>query len=257
MLTINSSAPLAAECLRAVDAGAKVECKTVELFYLGPIIARFGMWQGAVGVDQLYEALVEVKPAEKVTVCGVGDDAFSFLIVADEPMTKLYGIISVSPATAATRASAAGDRARRVSHPVKLLTAGGEIVEAELVSYYRDGPKRKGTDTRRIFCLDLMVDGKVTTGEESDYFAAMQRLRQKIEPGGQRLLCFGSRRDVWSSGMARSMGVGNMAYLLSYPGTELKPIRSIYDYAPRDTVGTVEEQEAWHEAWVKRTMDEG
>ena len=63
-------------------------------------------------------------------------------------------------------------------------------------------------------------------------------------------MCFGARKDVWASGMQRDMGAGLSAYLLSAEGEGRKPEQSIFDYAPPETIGTVDEQQKYAENWL-------
>jgi hypothetical protein len=59
-----------------------------------------------------------------------------------------------------------------------------------------------------------------------------------------------NRRDVWVSGMGRDMGIGLQAYLLSDPAEGRRPLRSIFDPAPPDTIGTVAEQREYSDQWL-------
>jgi len=52
----------------------------------------------------------------------------------------------------------------------------------------------------------------------NDLFDAFLSLRQKLEEMNFRLLCAGSRHNVWPSGMSRSMGGGRKAYPRTLPG---------------------------------------
>src|SRR4051812_45315099 len=48
----------------------------------------------------------------------------------------------------------------------------------------------------------------------ADFFSALADLRTRMEKDGLHVRCAGSCRDVYPSGMARSMGAGRKAYRL-------------------------------------------
>lgn len=52
--------------------------------------------------------------------------------------------------------------------------------------------------------------------EEDNYFDALIKLREELEPRNIKLLCKGCSRNVYPSGMIPSMGVGIKAYILTY-----------------------------------------
>jgi len=85
--------------------------------------------------------------------------------------------------------------------------------------------------------------------EGADLFEALVKLRRELEMGGSRILCAGSRVDVFPSGMSRSMGGGRRAYVtrLGAPATQAV---DILDSAEPESVGTIEEQRGFHAAWV-------
>src|SRR5437016_10531979 len=57
-------------------------------------------------------------------------------------------------------------------------------------------------------------DGEIAAGE-SDYFEAMCKIRLELEKAGWCLVCYGSSRKVYPSGMCRDMGSSGLkAYKL-------------------------------------------
>jgi hypothetical protein len=50
--------------------------------------------------------------------------------------------------------------------------------------------------------------------------------------------------------MQRDMGAGLVAFLLSSEGDERPPYQSIFDYAPPETIGSVEEQRRYAKRWM-------
>lgn len=88
----------------------------------------------------------------------------------------------------------------------------------------------------------------VRSYEASDLFEALARLRADLADHGVRLLCAGARFDVFPSAMAREMGGGRMAYVLE-PGQPARELLDIFAAAPREKLGSVEDQRAYHARW--------
>lgn len=141
----------------------------------------------------------------------------------------------------------------RQSHLVKVQLADGRVSNAELVSF----AKYRSDSYAGATCLELQIENSGHFYHEShSYFDALIDLRKELEPLQIKVLCFGARKDVWASGMQRDMGAGLVAYLLSAKAEGRKPEQSIFDYAPPETIGTVDEQHKYHEDWLnsKRTQ---
>ncbi|MEA3015566.1 MAG: hypothetical protein QOI38_288 [Sphingomonadales bacterium] len=84
---------------------------------------------------------------------------------------------------------------------------------------------------------------------EWDLFEALCAYRRFLErKGGYLLLCNGARKDAFPSAMSREMGKGFKLYisLMGRPGGTLV---ETLDPAPLETVSTVAEQAAFHDAW--------
>jgi hypothetical protein len=134
----------------------------------------------------------------------------------------------------------------RETHLVKVHFADGRVSDAELVSFAKYSSETYAGAT----CLELQIENIGRFYQEShSYFDALIDLRKELEPLQIKVLCFGARKDVWASGMQRDMDAGSTAYLLSAKVEGRKPEQSIFDYAPPETIGTVEEQRKYSEDW--------
>jgi hypothetical protein len=97
------------------------------------------------------------------------------------------------------------------------------------------------------------LDGREWRAEEHDVFHCLLALRAQVEPLGLQLCCNGARRDAWTSGMLGDMWQGKIVYLLgeAKPG-ERPPMAPTLGPAPATSVSSVQEQRAFHEAWLLR-----
>lgn len=101
--------------------------------------------------------------------------------------------------------------------------------------------------------VELMVNDRVYTAEsEEGYFAALCMIRKELEVQQMRILCLGSSRSVYPSGMSRSMGSGDKAYRL----TMGQPARSadlvcIFDFDESRDSATIAEQEEFFAKWLE------
>ncbi|MDQ3798973.1 MAG: hypothetical protein M3384_05950 [Acidobacteriota bacterium] len=133
------------------------------------------------------------------------------------------------------------------SRIVKVQLANGSITETELCFF----AKYASESYYGAAYLELHIENVGSfSGESHNYFDALINLRKELEPLQIKILCFGARRDVWASGMQRDMGAGLTAYLLSAKAEGRKPEQSIFDYAPPETIGTVDEQRKYSENWA-------
>jgi hypothetical protein len=100
----------------------------------------------------------------------------------------------------------------------------------------------------------LVFSGSGMQGREfsnGDLFDALTSLRRALENTGVQLLCAGARPDVFPSGMSRDMGGGRKAYItkLGRPALQTDLV-DIFDYSDPQSVGTVSDQQAFHEKWI-------
>ena len=95
-------------------------------------------------------------------------------------------------------------------------------------------------------------------GHGDDLIECLRQVRERIEPSGWRLLCNGSRRDAYASGMQRDMLGGAALYLLR-PGTEASTndVVPTFGPAPESSVGTLQEQEAGYTRWLASLQQKG
>lgn len=113
------------------------------------------------------------------------------------------------------------------------------------------------------FLLDEDIDGdnaRLTlrssvgefTGEASDFFEAMCKVRDCLESIRWRPVCYGSSRNVFPSGMCRDMGRGLKAYRLELGRhTTTKKLVSIFDSGPDVEPSSVAEQRRFWEEWLR------
>jgi hypothetical protein len=91
------------------------------------------------------------------------------------------------------------------------------------------------------------------SGSGHDLLAALAEVRRVIEEAGARVLCNGSRVDATASGMLSQWGGARMVYLLDgVPRGERPPTAFIFDAAPRQKVGTLDEQAEYHKSYFSR-----
>jgi hypothetical protein len=87
--------------------------------------------------------------------------------------------------------------------------------------------------------------------QADDLFEALRGIRKELERTGCRILCAGARRDVYPSGMSRSMSGGRKAYV-NRMGAKPTPtdVVDIFDEAEASFVGSVDEQLEFHRRWM-------
>jgi hypothetical protein len=122
------------------------------------------------------------------------------------------------------------------------------------VDVFRGGQRFHGRITVQLLPnrdVRVALDGPSGRIEEikHDAFEALRAVRRILDPTGWRVAVMGARRDATSSGMQRDQMRGLAVYLLVVPrGSELPSVRT-FDPAPPETVGTVEEQDAYFAKW--------
>jgi hypothetical protein len=100
--------------------------------------------------------------------------------------------------------------------------------------------------------LTLDFNGKEISSVEDDYFSAMCSIRRVLEQGGALLRCYGASRNVYPSGMSRSMGGGVKAYKMSMGSpAKTKDLVSIFETGPDVDPVTVAEQEDFFKKWIQ------
>lgn len=84
--------------------------------------------------------------------------------------------------------------------------------------------------------------------EARDLFDGLIMLRNELEKSGKKVLCNGARKNVWPSGMCRSMGGGRKAYVMEM-GCPAREKVNIFDYAAPELIVTTKEQEEYSKEW--------
>jgi len=103
-------------------------------------------------------------------------------------------------------------------------------------------------DSSIIMTLD---DGTMKNFSDDDLFKSLKLIRAFFEKKGAKVLCNGSRVDVYPSGMSRGMGKGRKAYVLILgKQARINNLVDIFDYADASLIGTIEEQECFYKQWI-------
>jgi len=97
-----------------------------------------------------------------------------------------------------------------------------------------------------------LEDGSEKIFSDDDLFNTLKLIRAYFESDGSKLLCNGARVDVYPSGMSRSMGKGQKAYVLTQ-GVQARRdnLVDIFDFAEPSKVDTIEAQESYYRNWIK------
>ncbi|GBR17221.1 hypothetical protein AA0616_0993 [Komagataeibacter nataicola NRIC 0616] len=72
-----------------------------------------------------------------------------------------------------------------------------------------------------------------------------------LEKEGIRFLCIGARPDIMASGMSRNMSGGRKVYVIRQgEQADRRNIVDIFDHAPPDRTGTVQQQRDFATRWL-------
>ena len=101
--------------------------------------------------------------------------------------------------------------------------------------------------------LTLLFPGGEITADADDYFEAMCRIRERLEPTGLRPVCFGSSRNVYPSTMSRDSGSrGLKAYKLQLGRpARTRDLVGIFDADQTVEPVSVSEQMQFFEQWMR------
>lgn len=92
----------------------------------------------------------------------------------------------------------------------------------------------------------------IMTFTDNDMFGALSKIRLQLETKGYLLLCNAARKDAYPSKMMREMGGGRKIYLLTLrTQARREDLVDIFGPATPDQVGTVAEQHAFYESWIR------
>jgi len=130
------------------------------------------------------------------------------------------------------------------THQVALLR-GSESLVGTLVQ------SEEEVEAAEPMCrLALSFNGNHVSASGPDFFEALLSLRGQIEPGGIRLNVYGASRNVWPSGMSRSMGLGQTAYRMTKGKQALtRDLVNIFATGPDVEAVTIAEQEQFKNEW--------
>jgi hypothetical protein len=101
--------------------------------------------------------------------------------------------------------------------------------------------------------LVLKFEREELTATANDFFAALDKVRQQLEPRGIVPLVNGANRTNYPSGMARDMGMGFSVYRLRL-GKQMGDMADLvktFEANAVDQVSTVKEQREFFEQWLR------
>jgi hypothetical protein len=85
----------------------------------------------------------------------------------------------------------------------------------------------------------------------SDYFEAMCEIRRELEKQSVVLECYGASKNVYPSGMSRSMGMAMKAYKMRIgEPARMSDLVDIFETGPDVEPATVDEQQRFFELWA-------
>jgi len=124
--------------------------------------------------------------------------------------------------------------------PVKVQLTDGTIKECS-IDIMSSSPAKLLFSGLRLPKRDFLGD---------DLFEAVIALRLELETIGAQLLCIGSRRDAFPSGMSRDMGGGRKVSIACLGNPMNEKLFDIFDYAEPELVSSVADQNEFHEKWI-------
>lgn len=123
---------------------------------------------------------------------------------------------------------------------VKLINQNNH---AQIVSLYYP-------NTRPWFIEMSCEELPITRYEGHDLFRCFRELRSKLDVFGIKVLCNGARIDATVSGMLSDSGARKVYLTTMGQHARLEDLVNIFDEADPEKVGTVEEQDNYHNKWV-------
>jgi len=91
--------------------------------------------------------------------------------------------------------------------------------------------------------IELSAPGVAVAATADDFFHALIQIREKLEPEGWRVLCYGASLKVWPSGMSLQMS-GGLRAIKREPGRPLSinDVVDIFGTGPDVVPATIAEQ---------------
>lgn len=105
-------------------------------------------------------------------------------------------------------------------------------------------------NTRPWFIEMSCEELPITRYEGHDLFRCLRELRFKLDVFGVKVLCNGARIDATVSGMLSDSGARKVYLTTMGQHARLEDLVNIFDEADPEKVGTVEEQDNYHNKWV-------
>jgi hypothetical protein len=137
---------------------------------------------------------------------------------------------------------------------VPVLLPNGERVPGEIRAW-EESPE----DAEKTLVV-LRFSGRFFQASEETYFAALNLIRQQLEPEGIIPDCHGCSRNVYPSPMSLAMGYGEKAVRMrmGQPGRREDQV-SIFETGPDTEPVTVAEQVRFYQEWLGSlgTVQEG
>ena len=122
---------------------------------------------------------------------------------------------------------------------IKFLTPNGEIKHVKV----------KFATAPPWFIELFLAELETTKFEGDDLFDCLCLLRSKLDVLGIKILCNGARIDAYPSPMLQSSGARKV-YITTMGKQALREnLVDIFDETTAEKVGTVEEQEHYHDKW--------
>lgn len=134
-----------------------------------------------------------------------------------------------------------------IQKKIELKYENGNLLDAELVCSEDDS-----FDSEMVVVRLSFSGRNIEARSNIGFFDALLDIRKELEKIGLLIICYGASRNVYPSGMSRSMGSGEKAYKLTFGKQALnKDIVKIFDDGPDVDPATIEEQEAYFDKWLK------
>lgn len=127
------------------------------------------------------------------------------------------------------------------------LTLLGETVSHAAVLIQDDSEDELGDPLCR---LELQFNDKKFQASGQDFFEALLGIRRQLEPVGLLVQIYGGSRNVWPSGVSRSMGLGVRAYKMAKGQQALtRDLVDIFATGTDVEPVTIAEQEKFRDEW--------
>ncbi|MBD7923494.1 hypothetical protein [Xanthomonas bonasiae] len=130
------------------------------------------------------------------------------------------------------------------THHIALLRESASLAATLVQSLIEVG------DDESACRLELSFKDGDVLGTGPDFFEALLSLRRQLEPKGLLLFVYGASRNVWPSGMSRSMGLGVKAYRMTKGKQALtRDLVDIFATGSDVEPVTIAEQEQFRNEW--------